>query len=433
MLILAVLLSLVAASQNVNSGNPLVGADKRPNVKLTARGQCWDYENDKIFGVNLGGWFVTEPYITPSLYNTWRKPNDDSDVPVDEYHLCQKLGKDACFQLLSKHWLLWYTEDDFRSIHEAGLNFVRIPIGHWAFRVKDGEPYVQGQQQYLNQALQWARKYGLKAWIDLHTAPGSQNGFDNSGLRDQIKFPQDDNIEFTFTVLDDIFKTYGHADWEDVVVGIELLNEPLGPMMDMNKLKQFYYAAYWKARNLLKLQTPIVIHDAFQQSDYWANDFKDDQYVHNVVMDHHHYQAFSHGELSRSIDEHIKAACQWGLDSMKEPHWSVCGEWLAALTDCAFWLNGVNRGARMLGDFDGSSYIDSCSHYWTIDNFSDQHRRNTRRYIEAQLDAFEKKGGWIFWNWKCENADEWDFRRLMQAGLFPQPLNDRQYPNQCQF
>ena len=30
---------------------------------------AWDYDNNVIRGVNLGGWFVLEPYMTPSLLN----------------------------------------------------------------------------------------------------------------------------------------------------------------------------------------------------------------------------------------------------------------------------------------------------------------------------------------------------------------------------
>ena len=38
-------------------------------------------------------------------------------------------------------------------------------------------------------ALSWARKYGLRVNLDLHTAPGSQNGWDHSGRRSaQVNF-----------------------------------------------------------------------------------------------------------------------------------------------------------------------------------------------------------------------------------------------------
>lgn len=57
------------------------------------------------------------------------------------------------------------------------LNHVRIPIGYWAFEVGPGEPFIQGQLPYLEKAVQWAGNYGLKVIVDLHGAPGSQNGF----------------------------------------------------------------------------------------------------------------------------------------------------------------------------------------------------------------------------------------------------------------
>ena len=56
------------------------------------------------------------------------------------------------------------------------LNHVRIPIGYWAYEVVPGEPFIQGQHDYLLKAIGWAAKYNLKVIIDLHGAPGSQNG-----------------------------------------------------------------------------------------------------------------------------------------------------------------------------------------------------------------------------------------------------------------
>jgi glucan 1,3-beta-glucosidase len=58
----------------------------------------------------------------------------------------------------------------------ASLNHVRLPIGYWAFDVSRGEPYIQGQLPYLQKAVTWARNHGLKLIVDLHGAPGSQNG-----------------------------------------------------------------------------------------------------------------------------------------------------------------------------------------------------------------------------------------------------------------
>ncbi|KAK6456117.1 glucan 1,3-beta-glucosidase precursor [Scheffersomyces xylosifermentans] len=411
-------------------GHPL--SMKNNNYKrLTKKGESWDYQNDVIKGVNLGGWFVLEPYITPSLFEQWG--DDDSQVPVDEYHYTQALGKLVASQRLDTHWKTWYTEDDFKGIAAAGLNFVRIPIGYWAFELLDNDPYVQGQVAYLDQALEWANNLGLKVWIDLHGAPGSQNGFDNSGLRDSLEYQQDSNVQLTLKVLNEIFEKYGNGIYSDFVIGIELLNEPLGPSSDLDKLKSFYTQAYSDLRNTGSV-TPVIIHDGFEAMGYWDNFFTVDNGDYwNVVIDHHHYQVFSYGELVRDINDHISVACNWGWDAKKEYHWNIAGEWSAALTDCAKWVNGVGRGARYAGQYDNSAWIGSCDPYLDLGTWPAEYRVNVRKYIEAQLDAFEQTGGWVFWNWKTENAVEWDFKRLTAAQLFPSPLTDRQYPNQCGF
>ncbi|KAG7195765.1 exo-1,3-beta-glucanase [Scheffersomyces spartinae] len=390
------------------------------------RGLQWDYNNDKIRGVNLGGWLVLEPYITPSLFKSC-----GHNVPVDEYHLTQQLGYDAALSLLQAHWCTFYNENDFKQMASLGLNAVRIPIGYWAFKKLDSDPYVQGQEEYLDKAIEWSRNAGLKVWIDLHGAPGSQNGFDNSGLRDSLDFQQPDNIQLTLEVLQYISEKYGAYDYEDVIIGIELLNEPLGPLLDMNLLRQFYADGYQGLRNTGSVNA-AVFQDAFMPDGYWNNFGNVDAGFWNVVIDQHHYQVFSGGELSRSIDEHVSFACKQGATHKSmENKWTVVGEFSAALTDCAFWLNGVGRGARYSGDYDGVGYIGSCDTFTSYDVWTDCQKENARRYVEAQFDAWEQTGGWFFWCWKTEGAIDWDFQRLSYHGVIPSPLTDRQYPNQC--
>lgn len=56
------------------------------------------------------------------------------------------------------------------------ITLILICSGYWAFEVGPGEPYVQGQLPYLQKAVTWAKNHNLKLIVDLHGAPGSQNG-----------------------------------------------------------------------------------------------------------------------------------------------------------------------------------------------------------------------------------------------------------------
>ncbi|CDO95352.1 unnamed protein product [Kluyveromyces dobzhanskii CBS 2104] len=397
----------------------------------------FDYEGYKVRGVNIGGWFVLEPFITPSLFETFRTNDyNDDGIPVDEYHYCKTLGKDEARRRLTEHWDTWITEVDFAQMAAGGLNLVRIPIGYWAFELLEDDPYISGlQEAYLDKAIEWARKYDLKVWVDLHGAAGSQNGFDNSGFRDQIEFQEQQNLQVTKNVLTYILEKYSRDEFTDTVVGIEVLNEPLGPVIDMDGLKDLYDWAYDYLRNQLQRDQVLVIHDAFQSNNYFDDQLTVEEGAYGVLVDHHHYQVFSSGELARTIDEHVALVCEQGAGTLTESHWNLVGEWSAALTDCAKWLNGVGVQARYDGTFvknsDTSYYIDSCDASQDASSWSSDRKDNYRKYIEAQLDAYEMKNGWIFWCYKTESTLEWDYTRLVQAGLFPQPLDDRQFPNQC--
>lgn len=119
----------------------------------------------KVRGVNIGGWLVSEPWITPSLYD-----NTGDNRVIDEWTFGEYVSDVG--SRLESHWSSFITEDDFRQIAAAGLNHVRIPIGYWAIDNTHGYFYKGSQMSHLQDAVGWARTYGLKVMIDLHGAPG---------------------------------------------------------------------------------------------------------------------------------------------------------------------------------------------------------------------------------------------------------------------
>jgi glucan 1,3-beta-glucosidase len=105
------------------------------------------------------------------------------------------------------------------------------------------------------------------------------------------------------------------------------------------------------------------------------------------------------------------------------------------MTDCAPSLNGYNIGARYDGTYSingGSSFVGSCSDKNNVGNWNQTFKDDMRGYIEAQLSTFESHTqGWVFWNFKTEAAHEWDAFALLDAGIFPQPLTDREFGAIC--
>ena len=219
-----------------------------------------------------------------------------------------------------------------------------------------------------------------------------------------------------------------YASQTDVVTSIELLNEPLGSSLDLGEVKQFYYDGWGTVRDSNQ-DTVVVIHDAFQDPETYWNGFMNAQTgVNNIMIDTHQYQIFDQGQLSQSLGEHVSSACTLGPELAGIDKWAIVGEWTGAQTDCAKWLNGLGKGARYDGTLSGSSIVGSCDGKYTgtVAALSDTDKSNIRHFIEAQLDAYEKNTGWIFWTWKTESAPEWHMKDLLANGLFPQPLTSRQ-------
>jgi len=351
---------------------------------------------------------------------------------VDEYTLGEKLGRDAALKVLSQHWNSFATWQDFKKIADSGFNIVRIPIGYWAYDTFDS-PYVKGAAPFMDAAIDWARGLGLKVIIDLHGAPGSQNGFDNSGQRvDSPGWQSGNTVNQTLQVLKTISNKYAQASYQDVVVGIQLLNEPLNPKLSYEITKQFYREGFNQVRDVS--DTLVILHDGFQTPGAWNNFLvPSDNGAQNVAVDHHEYQVFDNGLIAMQPYQHIQQVCAAAPSYTNGDKWTFVGEWTGAMTDCAKYLNGRGVGARYDGTYPGSNRIGDCGWQNDVKQWSQEYKDATRAYIETQMSVFEgRTQGWIWWNFKTEKgAEEWSAFALIDAGVFPQPLTDRRSDMVC--
>lgn len=314
-------------------------------------------------GVNLGGWLVLEKWITPSLFR-------DSGAE-DEYSLMMRQDSAKKIDLHRKGFI---TEKDFVWLKDHYIEAVRIPIGYWLF--EETPPYQTGAK-YLDWAFDMADKYGIRILLSLHGAPGSQNGKDHSGRKGEVRWYEQHNRELTKRFLVMISERYRSRDsfW-----GISILNEPKARWL-WDDLRLWW----WTSQTLkhLKQRFPHVEYmysDAFSPRK-WSG-------IQRAAMDLHHYQCFSPIDKARNLNQHIQH-----LDTLRsvlrdvttlQP--VVIGEWSAALDGKS--LHGVPR------------------------------HESERRYVRAQLDAFEQAEAWFYWNYKTEDDGSWNFRSVMKRGIF---------------
>lgn len=339
-------------------------------------------------------------------------------------------------QLLKQHWSTWITETDFQAIKAAGLNTVRLPVGHWTFNASKAEPYAAyAEVPYVSQALLWANKYGLDVMLDLvsgvrkscatrphdadcahprqHTAPNSQSewrarghawhvahpfssssadGFDNSGKQGPISFGKVNaaqNAARVYSALQSMVKMYvNSARYKGVVKSIEILNEPACWVLGQAYMTTIHKAAYKAIKSTVSssaLTFPtIIIHDCFVQPlSNWYSTYADTKTwtTGSYAIDTHRYTAFQPiaSQLNGDYTKHINFVCglQPELSAAYAKFPLVVGEWSLGVA-CS-----------------------NCTYKTMAESVASQNNQTQnlfyRQFYEAQVMSYEKAGGWIFW------------------------------------
>lgn len=135
-------------------------------------------------------------------------------------------------QLLATYWECCFTEEDFRIIsQELGLNTIRLPFYYRNILNDDlsrrEEAVAFG---YLDWFIEMAAKYQLYIILDLHGAPGSQNGYEHSGASERVEnlWDHEQNVAATVDIWDYVSCHYTRTrpDLGRWIASYDLLNEP---------------------------------------------------------------------------------------------------------------------------------------------------------------------------------------------------------------
>ncbi|KAI9266604.1 glycoside hydrolase superfamily [Phascolomyces articulosus] len=415
----------------------------RANPYTPRLSEPFPYGDIPIRGINLGGWLVIEPFITPSLFDQFSA----SDKVIDEYSLCKKLGPKEALRQIRDHYETFITEEDFAKIALMGFNHVRIPMGHWAIQVVEDEPYVPHLSwEYLLRAIQWARKYGLRVMVELHTAPGSQNGWNHSGRYGQIGFLNgthgDENANRTIKIIETMVEFFNKSEWRDVVPIFGVLNEPAIFHIETKRVQGWYQKSHDAIRNITGDNGGpyLTYHDGFIGLDSW-NGFFDQKHYKRVFLETHMYLMFDDNIVSLPREEQARFPCHgWRKilkDSMKSAAPTMVGEFSVATNDCGKYLNGVGLGTRYEKTLHRESSVKqllcptcTCERVEDWKNWDKNYRQFLHSFMEHQINSFEASSiGWFFWTYKTENHinPHWDYLLGWEQGWAPKDANNITY------
>lgn len=285
------------------------------------------------------------------------EPNGKSRVS-----LCDVKDSARMFQWLEDS----IQEHDFQRMREMGVQLVRVPCGYWNWvsYPTDSAPQAPDKrlgnlqklgspsqyEPYFHRIFDYASKYGIKVLLDLHGAPGSQNGEMHSGASlPKSYFVKGGNY---LKALEAISNMAAFACRKTNFFGLQVLNEPQDVPLDF--LEAYYRKAILAARRHLAPEIPVILFTWSYHMNLWADNHFEQKRYGNVLWDTHVYHFPEDGDIWTSSSgglSKVKAAYQEDLEVIRSFHrrqsggcivgeFSLAGPTLNAVQNCqlAKWL-----------------------------------------------------------------------------------------------
>lgn len=201
----------------------------------------------QLVGINAGQILVQEGWMGPFALEPLKNEDGsyvkDADGNIqypefteEEFRTALKqnpnLQEHDLDELLAYYWRCFFTEEDFHIIKEdLGMNTIRLPF-YWE-NILNSDLSLKKENEafgYLDWFMSMAAKYELYVILDLHGAPGSQNGYEHSGAASMEAelWHHQEYIDATVALWDFISGHYTKTEPElgKWVAAYDILNEP---------------------------------------------------------------------------------------------------------------------------------------------------------------------------------------------------------------
>lgn len=300
-------------------------------------------------GVNLGGWLVLEKWITPSLFT-------GTDAK-DEYSLVS--AGDAYQTRVQKHYRTFITESDITWLKDRGVSHIRVPVGYWLFG--EQAPFLPCLA-HLDNLFDWADTHNMKILLNIHGAPGSQNGKFHSGRLGAINWYKHRQQLADFT--EQVVNRYGDRTSFD---GLGLLNEPSPQPGNILKLIRYYRMITRRLRRKVPGVQLYIDGTYLPLLWVWV------AWILGVGIDKHVYPGFGNTTIKTARRKLSISHMVIRIINSIVP--LIIGEW-----------SGV------------------------IDH--QPGTQSTKRYIQDQATIYSRTHAEYYWTYRTESNDIWSFRAL---------------------
>lgn len=194
-------------------------------------------------GINLGNWLLPEGYM-------FKFQKTSSPRLIFEM-FNQLVGEDEARKFWKTFYDNYITHEDIKFIKKSGFNSIRLPFNYKLFVSPNDHLKIEGIGfELLNRCVEWCREENIYVIFDMHGAPGGQTG-DN--IDDSYGYPflyeDEDAQQTTLLIWEKIASIYKD---DPIVIGYDLLNEPIAHYFDKDKLNPLLVPLFKKITSAIR-------------------------------------------------------------------------------------------------------------------------------------------------------------------------------------